>query len=154
MKPDNMPYTGSWGTFSAGLPFFKFLCNNNGDTSRCKRAMALSMFGFMSNVPLTLNSSFEEYKQVVRDFLCPISAHNDINSKCIQELIDAETTGNEVYSPFNGKMLNCNMNKCQYHYKCSGFLGRGKCQVSQTGNADNKALIQEYFRYLQGFELL
>lgn len=171
MKPVNKPYNGQWAKnkekkYGTGLPFYKFFCatkSTYGGIDRrkrnaCYRTMALSIYFYPSIVELDANSPAEDYKEVVRDFLCPSDKEGELTSECKQALIDSERTGNLVYSPFWGRSLNCDDSMCDFDFELkyipiiNQVLGHKK--LDATGPDKKTAMIEEYNRYLKGFDLI
>lgn len=159
MRPDNHPYRGMWGSYNGGgLPFYKFFCNYSGDSQACLRAMATSLISWPSIKPLKVSSSLADAEEVVLDFLCPTDKEQKVRKACIDGIRRAASDGSEVYSPFRGNSLECDMNGCSHRWECkydaSGAAIPGSCVVVADKNPAPRTITQEYKRYLQGFKLL
>lgn len=163
LKPDNHSYVGLWGEYKAGgLPFYKFFCVKN-SISNCERAMAKSLYGFLSITSINEKSSFEDYKKVVIDFLCPISAKKNLRGECEENLDRALVTKDGIgYNPFRGRMLDCNFSTCHSDFVCSKLspsnIPNAKTCISinrsDKSERQSTTLVREYMAYLDGFRLL
>jgi hypothetical protein len=160
MKPLNKRYAGGWGTFSAGLPFYKMFCSSPISENRCSVIMALSLLAFPSSTIVERDSTIDSYKQLVADFLCPTDPVEKVSQECRVALASYEERGKMVYNAsFVGKTLKCDHRRCEYSYKCKKipFVGTFRpksCRVKAVRNSEPTELIAEYQRYLRGFELL
>ncbi|MES3038530.1 MAG: hypothetical protein V4736_11550, partial [Bdellovibrionota bacterium] len=107
MQADDFPYEGIWGAFTGGgLSFFKFFCRNTRQDD-CLSGMANNIKNFISTKALAANGipNFEDYKEVVIDYLCPLKLSTNIHEECRQAL----TTGTDhFYNSFQGSPLQCN----------------------------------------------
>jgi hypothetical protein len=164
MKPDNHPYNGSWGDFKAGgLSFYKTFCNYDGDQNECLKAMAKSLVGYptMTNIKTKSDgtpSNRAEFENALVDFLCPVNPKTNLWAECRGKLRESVLTGNQVYSPFNGNALECDLKSCNVKLVCkldtNGTAIPGTCNLEAPQNNSPKAIAQEYQRYLTGFDLL
>ncbi|MGZ3788804.1 MAG: hypothetical protein ACXVLQ_09790 [Bacteriovorax sp.] len=159
LKPDNHTYVGLWGEYEGGgLPFYKFFCAKN-ETSTCEKIMAKSIYSFISKVSLSERSSFEDYRKVVIDFLCPISAKRDLRGECEKNLELALINKDETYNPFRGRLLNCNFQSCQGEFQCknvavSNIPNAKSCLLLNNSKRKATTLVREYKAYLEGYKLL
>lgn len=160
LKPDNNPYTGFWGEYAdGGLSFYKWFCVKNSDQD-CKRVMAKSLLSFIGTNKLKSTSNIEEYKAVVYDFLCPVSAKKDLRGQCIANLELSLITKDETYNPFTKAQVECNFKECQAEIECSkvpltGIYRPGTCTlVNKVENGKATTLVREYKAYLEGFKSL
>lgn len=156
--PDNVPYNGYWGTFSeGGLGFYKWLCVNNSITpERCFKTMARAALTYVSIKNLSENSSLEDYKDVVLDYLCPSSKR----AECRVALEHAVATGKMEYDPFNAKSLQCDFKGCKAKFTCEripfiDLLRSGSCTVENLRPSNKTTtMADEYLAYLKGYRLL
>jgi hypothetical protein len=159
LKPVNQPYVGFWGEYrDGGLPFYKFFCIKNSNQD-CERVMAKSLLSFVGAKPLNTNSTFENYKKNVLDFLCPISAKRDIRRECEENLENALVTGDETYNPFSDEMVQCNFQSCEAEITCKKIfiiqsMKPGTCVLTNNFKGKATTLVREYKAYLQGFKSL
>lgn len=159
LKPDNHPYVGFWGEYrEGGLPFYKFFCVKNNDQD-CKRVMAKSLLSFIGNSSLKLSSSLSDYKKVVLDFLCPVSAKRNLRAECEENLEAALESGDETYNPFSRPLVECNLQSCQAEITCkkifiTGVYKPGTCELSNKFPGKATTLVREYKAYLDGFNSL
>lgn len=159
LVPDNFHYDGYWGSFEeGGLGFFKFFCMRN-DTADCQKRMALAALSFISTKALTINSSKEDFEEVVFDTLCPISATTNIREECKAGLRKAAATG-KTYDSFSGKSLQCDFKGCMAKFKCEripliDLLKEKSCKViNNRPSTKTTTQVEEYKAYMKGFELL
>jgi hypothetical protein len=159
LKPDNHPYVGFWGEYrEGGLPFYKFFCLKN-STQDCKRVMAKSLLSFTGTNSLRTTSTLAEYKKVVLDFLCPISAKRDLRKECEENLESSLVTGDETYNPFSGRQVECNFQSCKAEIRCkkiiiAGIAKPGTCELINNFEGKATTLVREYKAYLEGFKSL
>lgn len=158
-KPDNSPYAGYWGKFENGLPFFKFFCVDI-ETEKCERIMSQSMLSFISVKAIDQKSELEDYKNVVKDFLCPTNKKGDIQQKCMDELdLIGIEQGDETYNPFSGEQIQCDFSGCEVKYDCTeipiiGITIPESCQLINTSTQKATTLVKEYRSYINGFKSL
>jgi hypothetical protein len=106
--------------------------------------------------PLKENSSIEDYKDVVLDFLCPADKRED----CRAHLENAVKTGNMEYDPYSGKSLQCDFKGCRAKFSCEripflNLLKSGSCRVENLRPSNKTTTIaNEYLAYLKGFKFL
>jgi hypothetical protein len=159
LKPDNHPYVGFWGEYAeGGLPFYKFFCAKNSPTD-CQRVMAKSLLNFIGTSPLKPDTILDEYKKIVKDFLCPISAKNDLRNECEENLENALVTGDETYNPFSRTQVECDFISCKLDIVCkkipfTGIYKPGTCSLENHFNGKSTTLVREYKAYLEGFKYL
>ncbi len=156
--PDNFAYHGFWGQFNeGGLGFYKWLCVSNSiSQDKCFKTMARATLSYISVKPLRENSSLEDYKDVVLDYLCP----QNKRAECRTALENAMVTGNMEYDPYGAKSLQCDFKGCQAKFTCEriplvNLLKSGSCTV-QNLRTSNKTttMANEYAAYLKGYKLL
>jgi hypothetical protein len=160
LKPDNHPYIGYWGEYEAGgLPFYKFFCLKNSQKD-CERIMAKSLYSFNGTTNLKLNSSFKEYKNLLGDFLCPISGTKNYRRVCREKLDLSLFTMDETFNPFRGPQIECDFKSCKVEFKkCKHILNSSlrnakSCLLISRAQNTSTTLVREYRAYLSGFEQL
>ncbi len=150
MKPISGPYNGFWGSYYEGaLTFYKIFCNGVSE-QQCKNAYKKIATNFISVKNLNLDLSFEAYKEVVQDMLCPISVRNNIRKECVNALTASESdkTLNQ-YSPIKTKALQCTDQGCLFDLDCPLFSK--KCNLINLAKTKSTTLTEEYERYLKAF---
>lgn len=159
LYPDNFAYNGYWGSFNeGGLGFFKFFCMKN-DQAHCDKIMAKAALSYISTKPITKNSSFEDYMEVVHDWICPRSAKTDIREKCVAGLQRAAATGG-TYDSYSGKSLQCDFKGCKAKFTCKripiiDLLKEGSCEVVNLRESSKTSTqVEEYKAYIRGWKLL
>ncbi|MGZ3774740.1 MAG: hypothetical protein ACXVCY_04680 [Pseudobdellovibrionaceae bacterium] len=159
LYPNNFAYDGYWGVFTeGGLGFYKFFCMQNSEDV-CYKAMARAAISSVSVKAVNLNSSFEDYKAVVIDWMCPLSATSDIRQKCIAGLDKAVATGG-TYDSYDGKSIQCSFKGCDAKFKCQrlpliDLLRAGSCEViNLRPSAKTTTQVNEYKGFLKGWKLL
>lgn len=159
IKPDNTPYYGFWGQYSGGgLPFYKFFCINNSKED-CTRVMAKALLNFTGTVNIKKESSLDEYKKAVYDFLCPVSSKKDLRQECIDNLEQALVTKDYTYNPFSRPQVECDFKKCQVEITCekiilTGIPKPGTCVLQNNATSKATTLVREYIAYLEGYKSL
>lgn len=159
LYPNNFAYDGYWGVFSeGGLGFYKFFCMQNSDEV-CFKAMARAAMSSVSVKAVNMNSSFEDYKEVVIDWMCPLSAKSDVRQKCIAGLDKALATGG-TYDSYDGKSVQCDFKGCEAKFKCKkipliDLLKPHSCEVvNLRKSAKTTTQVNEYKAFLKGWQLL
>ncbi|MFZ4402611.1 MAG: hypothetical protein ACOYOK_00785 [Pseudobdellovibrionaceae bacterium] len=161
LKPDNIPYTGYWGEFSqGGLGFYKFYCLNNSQ-DHCFKTMAQAALSFLYSKSLRPASSFQDFKNLIIDFLCPISGSKPQVRKECNDALEAVAAGLRTsYDSFDGKSLQCNFKYCEAKFSCQrvpliDLLKPGSCKVTNLRTSNKTTTQSEEFKaYLKGWELL
>lgn len=162
MKSARTHYNSYWGNFKeGGLSFDKFFCNyeNNRD-GRCERAMALSVLAFPSVKPITLDSDWEDLKDVAYDWICSTGSTKSYFSRCRFGIENAIYRGDLEYQTFPGNELKCDWKSCNTKVVCKykGTIDEGptpgscKLQTLQNYIPDNAA--REFLSIMRGFEML
>ena len=159
LKPDNTPYSGFWGSYrEGGLPFYKFFCVKN-SAEDCTRVMAKSLLSHSLIVNVKKDSSLEEYKKAVVDFLCPVSSKKDLRGECQAKLEEALVTQDMTYNPFSRPQVECDFKSCKAEVSCekvlfTGFAKPGTCGLKNNAKSPATTLVREYIAYLKGFSSL
>ena len=161
LKTARKNYSSYWGSFDGGgLSFPKFFCNFDNSDKRCEKAMATQMVSFTSTTTINLNSSLEEYKAVVFDFLCSTALDKNFFKSCVDGIKNAVANNSLRFQAHPGNALECSFKKCNASIKCkqrrifgSGPRG-GTCEVITTPNSNPTTLVREYKAYLEGWKLL
>lgn len=161
MRAARTNYSSYWGTFrEGGLSFDKFFCNyENNDDGRCERGMAYSLLSFPSVLPISLNSTKEEYKKVVFDWLCSTGKTASYFKRCSNGIEDAVERGDLQYQSHPTNELNCNFNSCQTEVVCKyGTFDKspieGSCKLRTFANPTPTNAASEYLSLMKGFELI
>ncbi len=160
LKPNNHPYVGGWGKYETGLPFYKAFCSFDTRTSsaraRCERGLWNSIQAWPSVESFTSGRpSFETYKTVVKDFLCPrLSSHPTVDRTCRAVLDEAELTGRVSTTKFFwGNQPACTLQSCQISTTTGPSRLGGRTTLFTSRDSQNQALIEEYKMYLDLFRL-
>ena len=150
MKPVNGPYNGYWGSYyEGGLPFYKIFCNGTTD-EKCNKAYQTMAKHFISIKNLKTDTSFEAYKVVVQDILCPLSANKPWREECVKALNAVEADQSlATYNPFRGKQLQCDNKGCSFELDCPMF--KKECKLINTHEGAATTITDEYKRYLSAF---
>ncbi len=157
MKPENGPYRGIWGNFEGGgLNFFKFFCVKN-DQATCFRTMAKSLINSLSVRAVSTNPSFEDYKDLIYDYLCTSASSGKYRSLCKNSLEQYLRTKQIGSNGFRGKQIQCTFKECYAKVECMSFNGQllhHTCKVENNWTKQVDTLEREYEAYLKGWELL
>lgn len=153
LKPEAYPYAGYWGNLNAGLSHYKFFCGTATADNQCKKTMALFLAGHVG-VAKNAASLIADYKNNIKDFLCPDSNRPEARRDCFNKLESSLTDSSVYYSGMTrGKTLNCDFEKCDVEIRCTD--AQGSCQVlSAPDNPRPTTMQREYRAYVEGFELL
>lgn len=158
MRPSYTAYDGKWGNYEgAMLPHYKFFCQ--GETRDCEKRMALSLYGYITDKSLSNSSSFEDFKRVARDSLCPVYADRKVTEHCHAELESVEKGGgnpNASYvwvsktQPLGGEQLKCTLKACTGQMKCDDH----SCTIEGRSSENAMTLAQEYAHFIRGYRAL
>ncbi len=156
MKPDNYSYVGFWGEYrEGGLPFYKFFCRDIAE-EKCLKAMKNSLTNSVLKVNLKEDSTKEEIKTAVADFLCPINSKNDLHQECFKKLEESISATDKSYNPFTRKQVECDFNGCQTQIQCdkiplTGIYKPGTCTLKNLAKTPATTIAREYLYYMQAF---
>lgn len=159
MRPENAPYVGYWGNYlEGGLPFYKYFCANQPE-EKCLSTMAKTLLSHTLKVNLKKDSSFEDYKKAVVDYLCPVSAQVNLKGQCEEQLALALETKDYTYNPFSRKQLECNFNGCKSEVSCKGTMIKGipkpgSCRLTNLAQGPATTIVREYEAYLKAYKYL
>jgi hypothetical protein len=151
MRPQYTRYKGKWGDFTGPLLMhYKFFCPN--DVAACEKSMAMSLYGFLAEKSLQPNSSYTEFREVAKEFLCPLYKDRVITEECLSELdkIEAGTGNTKAYYSINDAQLTCNFQSCTGKMTCDDHT----CTVEGRQSKNSETLAQEYLHFLNGFKVL
>lgn len=161
LKTARKNYSSYWGSFKdGGLSFPKFFCNFDNSDKRCQKSMALQMLSFTSTTSINMNSSLEEYKAVVFDYLCSTALDKNYFNKCVAGIKNAVANNSLKFQAHPGNALECSFKRCNASIKCKKkrFFGSGprggSCKVITTPNSNPTTLVREYKAFLEGYKLL
>jgi hypothetical protein len=159
MKASRYSYSSYWGVFDSGLSFYKFFCDFDNADHRCEKGMAKSLLSFPSVRTLTENSTTEEFKTVVFDWLCSTAKDKSYFQKCVTGITQAVARGDLVFQSHPGNELICNFKGCEAKIVCKGKLfgggpKGGSCKAEFTPNAAPVNAAREYLSLMDGFKLL
>ncbi len=152
MRPAYSRYKGKWGDFDGPLlSHYKFFCQL--DVKDCEKRMARSLFGFVAERSLKPSATREEFREVAKQFLCPVYKDRKITEDCLSELakFDDGGLGNPYLSYVVGNtQLLCTLRECKAKMMCTDH----NCTISDRSSKKSKTLTDEYLHYLNGFEYL
>lgn len=161
LKTARKSYSSYWGSFKdGGLSFPKFFCNFDNSDKRCQKSMANQMISFTSMTSITLNSSLEEYKAVVFDYLCSTALNKNFFNSCVAGIKNAVANNTTTFQSHPTNALECNFKKCSASIKCKKkrFFGSGprggSCKVIAPVNKKPTTLVREYLAFMEGWKLL
>ena len=159
MKSSRVNYSSYWGSFTeGGLSFDKFFCNyENSRDGRCERGMAMSLLSFPSVRPISINSSLEDFKAVVFDWLCSTGNTKNYFSKCVIGLKNATDRGDLVYQAHPGNELDCDFISCHTKIVCKFKTTEegpipGSCNLETVPNSNPTNVAREYLSLIHGFQ--
>ncbi len=154
MKPEPSIYQGHWGNFDHGLSFYKFFCNYPTTDEKCAAAIAFSLFSFPSITPLSLDSTKEDFKKNLIDYMCPTGKGINLFQQCKQMLTQQNI--NQYYSPLGKKQLSCSHKKCQFKLTCKYHNNNpvaDSCKIT-TNKQASTTFIDSFLIFLKGYDIL
>jgi hypothetical protein len=149
MKTNNHPYTGGWGRYKTGLPFYKVFCNFTQDyegRTRCLNAMNEQMMTWPGETRFFASFSEEQILDNIRDYLCPRQAKHSIHDACRSVLARQSI---QPKGSFWGKNTPCSVKKCDFWTFNGGYKAKG----FDSKDAGTRTIVEEYIRYLDAFNL-
>lgn len=155
MQPLYQSYSGYWGDYKNGsFPAFKFFCGNV-PTARCEKVMATSLQHQQTDVPLTKDSSFEDFKKAATSYLCP-KFNNEKRSEDCEKTLNALSLSEELsaFSPATDFTLRCDSQRCDHRFECAKrfiFGGDIKCSLAKDDGLSS-SFVDEFRRYLRGYQ--
>lgn len=158
MKASRYNYTSYWGNFKdGGLSFDKFFCNFEDYDGRCERGMAMSLMGLPSVRPISLQSTLEEFKSVVFDWLCSTGNRSSYFYKCVTGIEFAVFQNNLIYRSHPTNEFSCDFKSCNVQVVCEYEPNvitpkPGTCGVVTIPNPNPTNVASEYLSLLKGFE--
>jgi hypothetical protein len=153
MRPEVKRYVGSWGDFDGPLlSHFKFFCRT--ETKDCEKRMALSLYSFVAEHSLTPDSTYEEFREVAKQFLCPLTADRAVTNDCYTQLDKIEQgTGNmQISYVEKNKQLVCDLISCKAKIVCDD--DKHFCKLSDRVSKNSETLAREYLHLLNGYKAL
>ncbi len=157
LKADFFTYNGYWGNFEdgGGLSFLKPFCTFGADQSvrdeKCLKAMVQWIRIFPSTQVLTAHSTVEEYKSVIKDFLCGVRLNHSWRQDCLNQLELSLSSPSMTYAGFRGNVLKCdNFGACDFDFECD--TPSHTCQLSAPLNKKPRTILEEYWYYLSAIE--
>lgn len=159
LKPDNNHYVGYWGEYyNGGLPFYKVFCVKNSEES-CLKSMGQALLSFSSIISIDKNVTFENYKKVVLDFLCPVSSKSNLRDECISKLEESLLTKDDTYNPFSRPQIECDFKECKAEIKCekiflTGVFKPGSCTLENKMERGSSTIVREFKSYLNAYKYL
>lgn len=159
MKPSRWNYNSVWGRFKeGGIGFNKFFCNFKSVDERCEKAMANSLLAFPSVLAINQNSTQEQIKKVVFDWLCTTSNDDQFFKKCVDGIQAAIARYDLVFKSHPVNELMCDFKSCNAKVICDkdpdGTPLYGTCHLKTPVNPEPTNLAREYLSIMKGFELL
>jgi len=161
LKADFFSYNGYWGDFNGGggLSFYKSFCNFSDKIVKisdrkkyCMTAMRQFIQIFPSELSLSPQSTLEEYKTVVKDFMCGIHRTKNIRGECYQKLEEAETNSSLKFDGFKGNPLQCNnFGPCDVTFTCVSGTGVHNCVLKAPKTKAPTTMVEEYLTYLEAY---
>lgn len=148
-------YSGYWGDYKNGsFPAFKFFCGNV-PTARCEKVMATSLQHQQTDVPLTKDSSFEDFKKAASSYLCP-KFNNERRSEDCEKTLNALSLSDELsaFSPATDFTLRCDSQRCEHKFECAKRYivgGDIKCSLAKDEGLSS-SFVDEFRRYLRGYQ--
>lgn len=156
MKVSRTNYSSVWGFFKeGGLSFSKFFCKYNNRDGSCERGMALSLYAFPSVLPLNKNSTSDEFREVVYDWLCSTGKDRNFFSKCVEGIEQAINRYDLVHQAHPGNELMCDFKSCNAKVVCK--LDEYKdpilktCHLKTPINPEPTNVAREYMSIMKGF---
>jgi hypothetical protein len=152
MKPNNSTYKGHWGNWSAGgYPSYKLFCGTN-DNSNCELGAIEGIATFPSFQSYhQVKQNNKNYKNQLEEFLCPYGYDLKKQQICKINLEKSlNENSHETYSPFRGKTLVCDRERCKAHFNCSRYniaFHPEKCSLESETSEESTTFTDEY-KYL------
>ena len=159
MKASRDNYNSYWGHYTeGGLSFNKFFCNFNNNNDSCEKGMANSLYAFPSVIPLHIDSTLDEYKRVVYDWLCSTGNTNDYFNKCVKGIEDSIVRLDLVYQSHPHNELMCDFKSCNATVVCQFDQANdplpGTCHLVTPQNPEPTNTTREFLSLMKGYDEL
>ncbi len=159
MKPSRWNYSSIWGNFKeGGISFNKFFCNYSNYEETCEKGMANSLLAFPSILPISIESTPDDYKKVVFDWLCSTSNDPNFFKQCATGIESAVSRYDLVYRGHPSNELMCDFKSCHAKVICErdadGTPKYGTCHIKTPINPEPTNLAREFTSLMSGFERL
>jgi hypothetical protein len=151
MRPGYSYYKNKWGDFKGPtLSHYKFFCSL--EVKECEKRMALSLSGFLTGHSLKPTSDINQFRAVVKDYLCPVYADRKVTEEChtALDLIEQSRDARSVHFVFTKQQLNCNFQGCKAKMTCDDH----SCTVKFDKDQQATTLADEYLHFMNGFNWL
>jgi hypothetical protein len=153
MKTDNSPYHGVWGSFHAGLGFYKWFCGGTSE-SHCLNGMRKGATTWMGpqNLIASQSPTYSEVMAFIDDFFCPQDVGGKRHNACVEGIAQALETGNQNYTSFVGPSLQCNSSNCEVNLS----MNRREMisQIRESGEeSESSTMMDEVRSYLKAFDM-
>ncbi|MGZ3769159.1 MAG: hypothetical protein ACXVCP_06640 [Bdellovibrio sp.] len=151
MRPTYSYYISKWGNFNGPtLSHYKFFCALN--EKECEKRMALSLYGFVTDHSLKPSSDINEFRNVVKEYLCPVYADRKVTVACHKalDLIEQKKGDPTIHFVFNNKQLSCDFEGCKAQMTCEEHT----CKINFEKTQQATTLADEYMHFINGFHWL
>ncbi|MGZ3771751.1 MAG: hypothetical protein ACXWRG_18890 [Bdellovibrio sp.] len=155
LSPENSEYVDEFGKFEKGLGFFKVFSTDNDLIPQ-----ALIHFTLLTPtvVPLSLQSSRQDFEKAVADWMCPADKSNKKRRACQQAIEDKDYLNKPQLSFFSGDPVACTNQGCYTTVKCKAvryILGARPCKTVDLNSSIPSTVFSDQLKmYFKGVELL
>lgn len=156
MKPSRTEYNSVWGHFSeGGLSFNKFFCKFKNSNNRCEKGMANSLLSFPSVMPITRESTIEEFESVAYDWICSTAKDRKYFDLCVSGIQEAIFRKDLVFQTHPKNELMCDFYSCNANVICltdsSNSPKLGSCHLDTAPNPEPTNAAREILSLTKGF---
>lgn len=152
LKPVNVPYVDSFGSFSRGLGFYKVFSPKD---SLIPQASIHFTLLTPTVKPLSRQSSRADLLNAVKDWMCP-SDKSGTRRRACEEAIDAQSfVSNPTISFFQGTAVSCSNTRCSTTIKCNAFkkmLGGVPCTTVDLDSSKSTVFSDQMKMIFKGLD--
>jgi hypothetical protein len=154
LQPDLFHYSGKWGSYKSGLPFYKAFCNFNTNSrgmKKCNKALVHALNSWPS-VHADKLDNWQSIDEKLIDFLCPIHSSMDARKNCLEVLNRYKSGSLSEVTTFYGNDANCYLSGCDLTIKKIKLADRsGMINGFFSKDNKNQTLVREYQLYKNAF---
>ncbi len=150
MKPDNHSYSGHWGSYKVGLPYYRPFCSASVSPKDCAANIAQEIMLYPVNHVAHRSISREEYRDAVTEYMCPQDKSLVRYLSCKNYLLSNGRVP-PVSKIFRGTMLHCNTQTCLF--KVGGSGNRLKFSLKQVYGKKHDQMLVDYRRFVKAYDL-
>ena len=159
MKPDNHNYSGYWGSYKVGLPYYRPFCASGVSESICEKSIVNEISIYPSSQITGPSISKAQYTDAVIEYVCPQDRSRERFENCKTHLLAgiseeeiALTSSKKKYGPiFRGSIIQCKRSACQFSTTGSG--NRRSFRKHKSYSSSHDQILVDFKRFMKAYDL-